>query len=311
MSKIYLNVAFDDKDEAKEAGAKWDAGARKWYFWQDGDTPLPAALERFAPVGGAKSEASINAEIGEIIATVQAGIPAAITSARTDMAAAVAKSTDPLVAAAAAHVAEVADSDITNDALDLLAALASTQRDNLDRFLAGKAADPCRALLSVFGSTTQTAKDRLTALRGASADVLVREAMRRIGRQFASAKNAAEKEARKAEAMAKAEAIIAAIDAEAIDYNAESFVVGGATITLGIGNMSWMYINTINGRRDVVSSAGEFCAWLDQMPSAQALNDRITDKWLAGVVDRSIKSNKFERRCAREALAKRAERTAK
>lgn len=30
-SKIYLNVPFAQKDAAKSLGARWDAGAKKWY----------------------------------------------------------------------------------------------------------------------------------------------------------------------------------------------------------------------------------------------------------------------------------------
>lgn len=30
-SKIYLNVSFKDKDDAKSKGARWDAGKKKWY----------------------------------------------------------------------------------------------------------------------------------------------------------------------------------------------------------------------------------------------------------------------------------------
>lgn len=311
MSKIYLNVAFDDKDEAKASGAKWDANTRKWYWWQDGTAPLPAELEQFAPAGGGKSEASIDAESAAIMASVQAGIPAAIIAARAAMDAQRPKTTDAMIIAAMDHMGTITDATIASNALDLLAALASTERGNLDRFLAGKASDPCRALLAVFGGNTTTASARLSALQGASADILVRESMRRIGQQFAIAKNAAEKEARKVSAMAKAEETVAQINPDTLDLSTESFTVADATITLAIGNMSWMYIDTINGHRDVVSSAGEFCTWLNQMPSVRELNDKITAKWLAGIIDRSIPSSKFERQCAREAIAKRAERTAK
>ena len=30
-TRQYLNVSFAEKDEAKKLGAKWDAGAKKWY----------------------------------------------------------------------------------------------------------------------------------------------------------------------------------------------------------------------------------------------------------------------------------------
>ena len=31
-TKIYLNVAYKDKDDAKSKGARWDAGKKKWYI---------------------------------------------------------------------------------------------------------------------------------------------------------------------------------------------------------------------------------------------------------------------------------------
>ena len=311
MSKIYLVVSYDDKDEAKASGAKWDGAAKKWYFWQECNEALPASLSRFAPAGGAISEADINGQIASIIGGVKAGIPTAITAARASMASAQTKATDPMLVAAIAHMDTVTDEQITSAALDLLAAIASTDRQNLDRFLSGKSADPCRALMATFGGgKSATATDRLAALKGASADMLARETMRRIGQQFAVAKNAAEKEERKVEAVARAEAVIAQINPDDLDLSRESFAIGDHAITLCIGNMSWMYINTIDGRRDVVSSTGEYCAWLDQMDTVKALNDKLTAKWLAGVVDRSIPSSKFERQSAREAIAKRAAKVA-
>ena len=39
--KILLDVNFDEKDVAKESGAKWDAELKKWYMYVDemsGDT---------------------------------------------------------------------------------------------------------------------------------------------------------------------------------------------------------------------------------------------------------------------------------
>ena len=53
--KIFLNCPFDDKDECKSLGGKWDGDARKWYItddmeaapfekWIQGDTsPAPVA----------------------------------------------------------------------------------------------------------------------------------------------------------------------------------------------------------------------------------------------------------------------------
>ncbi|UQY80210.1 DNA polymerase III subunit epsilon [Candidatus Hepatincola sp. Av] len=40
MSKIYLNVPFSEKDEAKQLGAKWDGPARKWYIEEGTDLNL-------------------------------------------------------------------------------------------------------------------------------------------------------------------------------------------------------------------------------------------------------------------------------
>ena len=40
--KIYLNCPFDDKDECKSLGGRWDGDARKWYI------PDAMASEPFA-----------------------------------------------------------------------------------------------------------------------------------------------------------------------------------------------------------------------------------------------------------------------
>jgi hypothetical protein len=51
--KIYLNCPFDDKDECKSLGGRWDGDARKWYItdamdsapfakWMGDDTTAPA-----------------------------------------------------------------------------------------------------------------------------------------------------------------------------------------------------------------------------------------------------------------------------
>jgi hypothetical protein len=43
--KIFLNVPYREKDEAKYHGAKWDADAKKWFVFER----VPEALKRFAP----------------------------------------------------------------------------------------------------------------------------------------------------------------------------------------------------------------------------------------------------------------------
>jgi hypothetical protein len=43
MSKIYLNVPYDEKDDAKKLGARWDNDAKKWYATED----KPALIERW------------------------------------------------------------------------------------------------------------------------------------------------------------------------------------------------------------------------------------------------------------------------
>jgi len=51
-TRTYLNVPFSRKDEAKAAGARWDAGARKWYV----EGAVPAALASFVPGSVAEHE---------------------------------------------------------------------------------------------------------------------------------------------------------------------------------------------------------------------------------------------------------------
>jgi hypothetical protein len=35
LPKIYLNVPYSKKDLAKEKGARWDAGKKKWYIYDN------------------------------------------------------------------------------------------------------------------------------------------------------------------------------------------------------------------------------------------------------------------------------------
>jgi len=40
MQKIYIDVPYSQKDEAKVAGARWDAAVRSWYFTSEQDALL-------------------------------------------------------------------------------------------------------------------------------------------------------------------------------------------------------------------------------------------------------------------------------
>jgi hypothetical protein len=55
--KIYMNVQYAEKDAAKAGGAKWDAGAKKWYWL--GEDALPATLERFRTSGAPSAKRSM------------------------------------------------------------------------------------------------------------------------------------------------------------------------------------------------------------------------------------------------------------
>ena len=35
QDRLYLNCPFDEKDECKSLGARWDGDARKWYITAD------------------------------------------------------------------------------------------------------------------------------------------------------------------------------------------------------------------------------------------------------------------------------------
>lgn len=46
--KVYLNVPFKEKDDAKKAGARWDRDAKKWYFPNINDPEkLPKDLRKY------------------------------------------------------------------------------------------------------------------------------------------------------------------------------------------------------------------------------------------------------------------------
>lgn len=48
MSNTFLDVPFKEKDEAKALGARWDAGAKKWYVPEGKDL---APFNAWLPVG--------------------------------------------------------------------------------------------------------------------------------------------------------------------------------------------------------------------------------------------------------------------
>lgn len=67
-SKIYLNVPFAQKDEAKALGARWDAIKKKWFVPADKDITLFARWQAESGVAeslisktssGAKTHATI------------------------------------------------------------------------------------------------------------------------------------------------------------------------------------------------------------------------------------------------------------
>ena len=45
--KSYLNVRYEDRQKAKEAGAKWDSDAKKWY-WDNRNGDLPESLKQWS-----------------------------------------------------------------------------------------------------------------------------------------------------------------------------------------------------------------------------------------------------------------------
>jgi hypothetical protein len=62
--RLYLEVAFAQKDEAKRLGARWDADAKKWYA-PSADTPAAATFSRsaYTPAAGAVGRSSAAAEV--------------------------------------------------------------------------------------------------------------------------------------------------------------------------------------------------------------------------------------------------------
>lgn len=70
MVNTFLDVPFKQKDEAKALGARWDAGAKKWYAPAGTDLSLfsawlPAGRNASAPVVKPSSNDLILAETGE------------------------------------------------------------------------------------------------------------------------------------------------------------------------------------------------------------------------------------------------------
>lgn len=46
--RVYLNVPYEQKDEAKRMGARWDSAKRQWYVI---DPPALTPFQKFLDVG--------------------------------------------------------------------------------------------------------------------------------------------------------------------------------------------------------------------------------------------------------------------
>ena len=55
--KTYLNVKYEDRNEAKASGAKWDPAAKKWY-WDKRSGEMPESLGRFTQKSTAPSSSA-------------------------------------------------------------------------------------------------------------------------------------------------------------------------------------------------------------------------------------------------------------
>ena len=73
--KTYLNVRYEERQKAKEAGARWDPDARKWY-WDKREGAMPESLNAYADTRGAEQ----NARGGASSAQPSVATPAARTS---------------------------------------------------------------------------------------------------------------------------------------------------------------------------------------------------------------------------------------
>lgn len=54
-TKVYLNCPYDEKENCKRHGGRWDANRKQWYY--EGDK-LPEALEKYIGQGGSSSPSS-------------------------------------------------------------------------------------------------------------------------------------------------------------------------------------------------------------------------------------------------------------
>ena len=70
-SKIYLNVPFAQKDEAKALGARWDAIQKKWFVTPDKDIALFAKWQAASAPRPKSSTSAIKSSSGKAVAGVK------------------------------------------------------------------------------------------------------------------------------------------------------------------------------------------------------------------------------------------------
>ncbi|MDP1772865.1 MAG: DUF5710 domain-containing protein [Methylobacter sp.] len=73
-SKIYLNVPFAQKDEAKALGARWDAVQKKWFVPADKDITLFTRWQAEAGAVQSPRSKAAPAKVGSSSKNTNAGV---------------------------------------------------------------------------------------------------------------------------------------------------------------------------------------------------------------------------------------------
>ncbi len=277
---IYLDVGYDDKDDAKTFGAKWDSKARKWYF-PGGD--LPQELEKYAPEGF-RAEDDYQNEITNAMQALFDSIPETVELVLSEVKKTVSNIDSKKVLFGGLTNDETLDcyhdtiassENIETIGLTCRESIARklwSDSEALNKFLQGDHApgNVVRALMTTFnGARTETNQDKLDTVN----KINIKDVVARSFQSVLNDKCTAMWDEKKAEEKAKYNGL-SDIDTDVIDYRnlPSEMVINGYTLIFYSD-----CLKCVNGN-DRIERNGRFVGWISQLDSYKILSSEISKR---------------------------------
>ncbi len=295
MSKIYLDVSYDQKNKAKKIGAQWDGAVKKWYFWQTSDTTLPEGLDQFFLPEGPVSETDYKNKISIKMKTIQNELPDAVVFLREALEKNRNKNNNNVLKQANDHIKSLSDQFFMDAALDLLAALVADKEENLRLFIKGKPSDNMKALQTYLGAPNETHRQSYLNIEKINGKSILAEVMRRESNTYILSEKTKAMGISIAAEVKKTSDIFTKIDPDTVDFDADVILIDGNTIELSFYNLDLVEIQAVNGKTQINLDDKEktFCCWINKVPGCKELNSKLSERYKLKIKTESVKAKTF------------------